>query len=140
MLLSERQYSTTLGRMGRTRVNMLSTYFSGSRYQCQKQSEHSSKADYRASNCSVLDFADRFTPTSAPPNAALHGSARLSGAQPKRIHAKHRTTQANQTKYSVTQWARIKQRTPQMSSCQTWRDPNLFALNIAQPKASILTK
>ena len=81
-----------------------------------------------------------FTPTSAPLNAALHGSARLSGAQPKRIHAKHRTTQTNQTKYSVTQCARIKHRTPQMSSCQTWRDPNLFALNIAQLKASILTK
>ena len=81
-----------------------------------------------------------FTPTSAPLIAALHGSARLSGAQPKPLHAKHRATQANETKHSVTQCAHTKQRTPQMSSSQqTWRDPNVIALNIAQPKASILT-
>ena len=37
---------------------MLNTSFSWSRYQCQKQSEHPSVAEYRASECYVIDFAD----------------------------------------------------------------------------------
>ena len=51
----------------------------------------------------------------------------LNAAQPKPI----------QTKPSMTQCAPTKQRTPQISSCQTWRDPNLFSLTIAQPRYGI---
>ena len=51
----------------------------------------------------------------------------LNAAQPKSI----------QTEPIVTQCARPKQRTPQISSCQTWRHPNLFALTKAQPMGYI---
>ena len=64
----------------------------------------------------------RFTPTSAPLIAALHGSARLSGAQPKRLHAKYRATQANQVQRDS------------MCSHQTAHARNVVVSNIARPK------
>ena len=78
-----------------------------------------------------------YAPSSAQVTSAGLGWAQLNATQPKRLFTERRATQSIQTKPSMTQCARPKQRTPQILSCQTWRYSNLFALTVAQPMGYI---